>query len=246
MFIDETVDRESAQKLYVQVYSIIKGRIEKGDWPTGAQIPTEDDLCRTYEVSKATVRIAISELVRNGLLKRWQGKGTFVANPVASIGMAMKTRLTEDMFGEGVSARKEIMFKGVRRMPEDIRDILETDEDVYHILCKRVVDDEPSYLDESFIPLALFPGIETEDVCGSSVYDLIQNKASKRVFKVVQNIEVSDITGEQAKLLSVREGTPVLQMHRLLISSDGTPVAYTRLSGSGRKYRLQTEFERIR
>jgi DNA-binding GntR family transcriptional regulator len=246
MFIDESVDRDSQQKLYVQVYSIIKGRIEKGDWPTGAQIPTEDELCKTYEVSKATVRIAISELVRSGLLKRWQGKGTFVANPAPSYGMAMKTRLTEDMFGEGVNASKEMVFRGVRRPSEEILAVLDVSEDVYCILCKRVVEDEPAYLEESYVPMALFPGIEGQDICNCSFYDLIQNQAVKKVSKVIQNIEVADINGEQAQLLMLSEGTPVLLLHRLLMGADGSPVAYTRLYGSGRKYRIQTEFERLR
>ena len=79
MWIEQTIDRQSQQKLYVQVYSIIKDKIEKGDWASAAQIPTEDELCRSYDVSKATIRIALSELVRDGYLTRQQGKGTFVA-----------------------------------------------------------------------------------------------------------------------------------------------------------------------
>ncbi|HEX8948461.1 MAG TPA: GntR family transcriptional regulator, partial [Dissulfurispiraceae bacterium] len=109
MWIEETVDRGSQQKLYVQMCAIVRGKIEKGEWAPGTQIPTEDELCRTYDVSKATVRIAISELVRDGYLKRIQGKGTFVTYSMPHIGMAMKTRLTEEMSGEGVSARKEIL-----------------------------------------------------------------------------------------------------------------------------------------
>ena len=61
-----TVDRDSQQKLYVQMFSIIKEKIEKREWPVGSQIPTEDELCKAYDVSKATVRMAIADLVRSG------------------------------------------------------------------------------------------------------------------------------------------------------------------------------------
>src|SRR4030065_1216714 len=119
MWTEKTVDRESRQKLYVQMYSIITQKIEKNEWPAGTQIPTEDELCTSYNVSKATVRMAIAELVKNGYLKKQQGKGTFVTYSLPGLGIAVKTRLTEDMFGEGGNVKKEILVKGVKEPTED-------------------------------------------------------------------------------------------------------------------------------
>lgn len=247
MWIEETVDRESQQKLYVQMCTIIKGKIDKGEWPAGTQIPTEDELCRTYNVSKATVRIAISELVREGYLKRIQGKGTFVTFTMPQhLGMAMKTRLTEDMLGKGVKAKKEILNKGTREPSEDIKAYLNISSDIYYVLCKRVVEGEPAYLEESYLPVNLLPGIDEEDVCQVSIFDLIQDRAVRKIFKVVQTIEVTEIKGDAADILKVNEGSPALLLHRLLIGSDGNPIAYTRLTGSGTKYKIQNEFERIK
>src|SRR5512139_2154330 len=110
MLNNKTVDRESQQKLYVQMYSIIKDKIEQREWPAGSQISTEDELCAIYNVSKATVRMAIAELVRNGYLRKQQGKGTFVSHALPDLGITMKTKLTEDMFGEGVTAHKEVLM----------------------------------------------------------------------------------------------------------------------------------------
>ena len=101
MLMNKTVDRENHQKLYVQMFSIIKEKIEKREWPVGSQIPTEDELCRDFTVSKATVRMAIADLVRSGYLRKLQGKGTFVMHAMPDLGITMKTQLTEDMFGEG-------------------------------------------------------------------------------------------------------------------------------------------------
>ena len=93
MLTNKTVDRESQQKLYVQMFSIIKEKIETREWPVGSQIPTEDELCKTYDVSKATIRMAIADLVRTGYLKKLQGKGTFVKHSIPDLGITMKTRL---------------------------------------------------------------------------------------------------------------------------------------------------------
>ncbi len=189
MLTEKTVDRESVQKLYVQVYSIIKEKIEKREWPNGAQIPTEDELCRTYEVSKATVRMAVSELVRSGYLKKHQGRGTFVTHALRDLGVTMKTKLTEDMFGEGVNAKKEVLARGVKEPSEEMKSVLRApggrDESagVYYILCKRVVNGETAYLEESYVPLATLPTIESEDVCQKPLYDLIQEKGIKKFSK---------------------------------------------------------------
>ncbi|MCX8070238.1 MAG: GntR family transcriptional regulator [Thermodesulfovibrionales bacterium] len=80
--MERIIDREGQQKLYVQLMDIIKEKIKKGEWAVNSMIPSEDELCNTFSVSKTTVRLAVSELVREGLLKRLQGKGTFVTSHV--------------------------------------------------------------------------------------------------------------------------------------------------------------------
>ena len=117
MLTDKTVDRESQQKLYVQMEGIIRDKITRREWPAGSQIPTEDDLCKMYDVSKATVRMAIADLVRDGYLRKQQGKGTFVTDTTPDLGMTMKTKLTEDIFGEGVIAKKVLLMRGTKRPP---------------------------------------------------------------------------------------------------------------------------------
>jgi DNA-binding GntR family transcriptional regulator len=157
----------------------------------------------------------------------------------------MKTKLTEDMFGEGVSARKELLVKGIKAPPEDVKAHLKTDGDIYYILCKRVVNNEPAYLEESFIPLETIPGIEEMEVCQIPFYEMVQQQSEKKIFKVVQMIEIAEMAGDAASILKTVAGAPVLLLHRLLVAADGSPLAYTRLMGSGRKYKLQTELIQI-
>jgi len=245
MKIEKTVDRGSKEKLYVQIYSIILEKIESGKWPTGTQIPSEDELCRIYNVSKVTVREAIQELVREGYLTRQQGKGTFVAYSVPHLGIVMRTRLSEDMYGEGVNVEKEILKRGVRRATDDIKEYLMTEGEVYYIQRKKVVNQE-AYCEEFFIPLFVLPDIDKEDIHQRSLYDLIEEKGTKKIFKVIQTMELTTIKVETACSLKIEEGSPALFISRILTSSDGSPIAYSRLIGSGRKYKLQMEFERIK
>lgn len=245
MLINKKVDRESQQKLYVQMFSILKEKIETRELPVGSQIPTEDELCKTYDVSKATIRMAVADLVRIGYLKKQQGKGTFVKHSIPDLSITMKTKLTEDMFGEGVSARKELLVKGIKEPPEDVRTYLKAEGDIYYILCKRVVNSEPAYLEESFIPLESVPDIAEFEVCQTPFYEMVQQKSAKKIFKVVQMIEIAEMTDDAASILKTAVGTSVLLLHRLLVASDGSPIAYTRLMGCGRKYKIQTELIQI-
>jgi GntR family transcriptional regulator len=238
MLTEKTIDRESQQKLYVQMYSIIKEKIETGEWPAGSQIPTEDELCKAHDVSKAPVRMAIAELVRNGYLRKQQGKGTFVSPSLPDRGITMKTKLSEDMFGEGVIAKKEVLVKGVKVPPEDVRNYLKADGDIYYILCKRVVEGEPAYLEESFVPLEVVPDIDEVDVCQTPFYEMMQQKAAKK-------IEITEMTSDATVILKSGKGAPMLLLHRLLVGTNGKPLAYTRLMGDGKKYKLQTEMIQI-
>ena len=242
---EKTIDRESQQKLYVQISGILKRRIEQGEWPAGSQIPTEDELCRYFDVSKATVRMAVAELVRTGYLRKRQGKGTFVSQCLPGLGVTMKTLLTEDIFGEGVITRKEVLVRGTKAAPLDVRNHLKTGGLVHYILCKRMVNGEAAYLEESYVPLDIVPDIEEIDVCRTPFYDMIQEKAERKIQKVVQMIEITDAEGDAAAILKNGHGSAMLLLHRILVGPDGRPLAYTRLLGAGRQYKLRTEMLQI-
>src|SRR5512138_1788977 len=114
------IDRDNPQKLYLQLHAILKGRIERGEWPVESQIPTEEELCRLFDVSKATVRIAVAELVREGYLRRRQGKGTFVCKRVIPEGLSMLTSFKENMLEAGVVFETRVLAQTVVMLTEDL------------------------------------------------------------------------------------------------------------------------------
>ncbi|MCJ7482587.1 MAG: GntR family transcriptional regulator [Thermodesulfovibrionales bacterium] len=242
----ETVDRGSKEKLYVQVYAIFSKKIESGEWQDGLQIPSEDELCRMYDVSKVTVREAIHELVREGYLKRQQGKGTFVTYAIPHAGILMKVRLSgNDLFGEEVTVSKEIVERGVRESSEETKKLLMTDENIYYILSRMIVNDEP-FAEEFFIPMYILPDIHSEKISDKSLYDLIEEKGTKKISKISQTAEIAELKERTARVIKSREGVSALLFTRIMISSDGSPIAFSRLIGGGRKHTLQMEFQRLK
>ncbi len=243
---NKTVDRYNQEKLYIQLTRIFLEEISTGKWGLDEKIPSEDELCRKYHVSKITVRQAINNLSSDGYLMKLQGKGTFVTSVMPVVGLAMKTRFTEEMFGREVHVTKELLLKGTIDTPSEVKAYLKTDDSIYQFLCRRMVNSNPAYLDESYVPYPMLPGIEDIDIINASLYAILQEKAIMKIFKMIQTVEILNVDESSANYLDIQPGVPVLAVHRLLLSSDSTPVGYTRFIGRSDRYKFQTEFERIK
>jgi DNA-binding GntR family transcriptional regulator len=243
---NRTVDRFNQEKLYLQLTRIFLSQITSGQWLDGRQIPTEAELCQEYGVSKITVRQAIKNLAADGYLLKIQGKGTFVTKSDRPSGFAMKTRFTEEMFGKEVQVTREVLTRGIMPAEDPAREYLKTQDEIYRVVSQRVVEGEPISLDESYIPIAMLPGANDLDFTNRSLLAMLQEQGTKKIFKIVQTIEIAAVVGEHAQNLGVSNGASVLVIHRLFFGSDETPVAYTRFLGRSDRYKFQTEFERIR
>ncbi len=75
------IEHESAVPLYQQIENDIKDKIIRGEYQAGQMLPSESKFCELYQVSRVTIRNAISDLVEQGILIRKHGKGTFVEDP---------------------------------------------------------------------------------------------------------------------------------------------------------------------
>ncbi|HEY5997691.1 MAG TPA: GntR family transcriptional regulator [bacterium] len=240
------VDRENPQKLYLQLYGIIKGKIERGEWPVESQIPTEEELCRLFEVSKATVRIAVAELVREGYLRRHQGKGTFVCKRVIPEGLSMLTSFKENMLEAGVDFETRVLAQTVMMLTDDLDLKLDVAEDKHIIYVKRVrlVGEEPVLLQETYLPHAVCPALLAETLEGQqSVLELLERLCAVRVTRVRDYIEVIALAPEEADVLGLPAGSPALLLEQYFYAGE-SQVMYTRSVKRPERFRFFIEFER--
>lgn len=113
-----------------------KKKIESKEWNVGSQIPTEDELCRIYGVSRVTVRAAISELVREGYLFHQQGKGTFVRKQISDE-LIMLTSFRELMLEPGIVFSTEVLAHTTMMPVGNISTLLDCPADKHIIYIKR-------------------------------------------------------------------------------------------------------------
>jgi GntR family transcriptional regulator len=239
------IDRDSHQKLYLQLYEIVKGKMESGEWTVDSQIPTEEDLCKTYEVSKATVRLAISELVRNGYLRRQQGKGTFVCKRVIPEGLSMFTSFKELMLDAGVVFTTKVLAQTVTMPTDELTLKLDIPDDRHLIYIKRIriVDNEPVLLQEIYIPHHLCPSLLEEDLEKDSLLELLEKKYDIKITKVQDYIEIESLTSEEGRSLGLPGGSCALLMEQSFYSGENQ-IMYMRSVKHPERFRFFIELER--
>jgi len=241
----EIIDREDHQKLYLQLYDILKKKIESGEWSVGSQIPTEEDLCKTFNVSRATVRTAILELVRQGYLKRQQGKGTFIFRNVISEGLSMLTSFRESLFEEGLHFSTTVLARTVMMPVDDLDSKLDIPQDKHIIYIKRVrhIDNEPILLQESYVPYHICPLLLEDDIEDTSLLDLFEKKYGIRITKIKNDIDIAYLNSEESRVLGLPDNSAALLLTQYFYSGD-TAFMYTRSVKRPDKFQISIELER--
>jgi GntR family transcriptional regulator len=239
------IDRDNHQKLYLQLYAILRNKIDSGEWAVDSQMPTEEELCKTYEISKATVRIAIAELARQGYLSRRQGKGTFVCKRVIPEGLAMFTSFKELMLEAGINFTTKVLAQTVI-MPIDDLDIkLDIAENKHIIYIKRLrlIDNEPILLQETYMPHNICPLPLLEDLESNSLLEVLEQKCSVKITSVQDYIGIAYLNEEEGRLLGLPEGSAALLLEQFFYSGKNK-ILYTRSIKRPDRFKFFIELER--
>ncbi|GAB6182471.1 GntR family transcriptional regulator [Thermodesulfovibrio hydrogeniphilus] len=218
----ELISRDEHEKLYMQLFEILKRKIENKEWTPDMQIPTEDQLCRMFNVSRATVRNAVLELVRQGYLVRQQGKGTFVSKSYISEGLIMTTVFKKLWVEDESGFRKDVLAKTVMMPVGDLSKELNVPEN-RHVIYIKVLwffEDKPSILQEAFVPFNICPQILEEDLETQSIIDLFEKKYSIRTTSVNNYFELQFLNKESSQSLQAVEGEPAICLTQKVFSGD--------------------------
>ena len=218
----QILDTESYSPLYRQLMHKLRSDIASGVYPVHSRIPSEQELCETYQVSRVTVRKALAELTQEGLLNRQQGKGTFVGIP----------RLCKDLkdvnsFHDAcrlmncTPSTRVIHAQLVYATQEDQRDLMCQDEQVVETLRLRLADDTPVMLEYNRFPLA-YDFLLREDLSGS-LYAVLQEHGLEAA-QAVHEISLAYATPAHARYLGVNEGDALMNLHEIIYDQYGRPL----------------------
>lgn len=223
-FLGQPLDLQSYVPLYMQLFLLLRQGIEQGALAPGDQLPSERELVERYGVSRITASAALHELVQNGLAYRRQGIGTFVARPRIS-GICGFASFTDDMRARGLVPSSRLLALQVVPPDDEVRSHLALAPGAlcYRLARVRLAGGEPMAVENAFLPADRFPGLEEADLQQGSLYDLFRRRYSATPVWAEGLIEAAPADEEQAKLLDLRPGEPVLIVRR--VTYDGNYAA---------------------
>jgi GntR family transcriptional regulator len=240
------IDRTNPQKLYFQLLEILKGQIEQDTWKVGSQIPTEDQLCGMYNVSKATVRMAIAELVSLGYLKKFQGKGTFVRRRKPGDRIPMLLNLGEDHHPASIVR----VLESRTLLPDDtVRDTLNIDDRRPCSFVSRIVlvEGMPLVLQKLYILSGVLPDDLTAEAIGSTpLHAFLESRCGIRIQRVKDMTDVTLVDEAAAVALELAPGMPVLRVRRICSAHGDEPVSFLEALCRTEVYARTLELERLR
>ncbi|SFK09697.1 GntR family transcriptional regulator [Halobacillus dabanensis] len=239
------VDKKSPLPMYYQIEEDIKQKIDSGLFIEKETIPSERELSEHYEVSRMTVRQAVTNLVNEGFLYREKGKGTFVAEKKIEQPLQGMTSFTEDMKQRGMESSSKLLEFNIIPPPADIKRklSLEDNREVYEIHRIRYADHQPMAVERTFIPVALAPGLKDKNVYGS-LYEYIEENHDYTIHKATQIIEATIADEEQAELLDIAPAAAILHIERTSLLQDGTPFEVVKSSYRADRYKFISEIHR--
>jgi GntR family transcriptional regulator len=211
---------------YHQVYSTIRGWIFDGTYPPGARLPAESELCERFGVSRITSRKAIDLLVQEGLLKRIQGKGTYVSEDLArapNIGdMDQLIRKTERLSKK--SRVDNIRIREVEGDEETCRDLgLRKGSKVREVSFVRSMEGRPIGYRISYHPMDLPFQLEESDIKAHQMLSVFEQHGIK-VNAAHQLIGASLADTQKATLLNTTVGAPLVRIRLIVLDEEGKAV----------------------
>jgi GntR family transcriptional regulator len=234
------IDRALPIPYYFQIADILRGMIADADLGPDAEVslPSENELCSLYSVTRATVRHALDLLEREGLVFRRKGKGTFLRRRV-QLDLARLCSTTKDMQARGwVPATRLLSAREVSPAAHVKRQLRVSDPAlVWEIHRLRLADGEPISLQWSFISCQRAPGLDRHDMEGS-LYDTLRSAYGIELRTAEQVIRTRIATDEEAHLLEIPPAAPVFVIDRTSHDQSGAPVEYLHALWRGDRYDL--------
>ena len=200
---------ESDIPLYSQLVSIVKRNISAGTMVAGDLLPSEAELCKTFDISRSTVRQAIGTLETEGLVVRKQGRGTFVAEPKMRRRTETVYSFTSEITSMGMTPSSTLVDFEIIDPTPDIVKVLELgspDAKVYRFTRIRNVNGEPLILETSFYPQFIYPKLTRELLETHSFYSLLYEVGIVPA-AAVDSYEAVIMSRQEAEMLGCKAGS---------------------------------------
>jgi GntR family transcriptional regulator len=215
--------------LHVQIERWLGSVIERADLVPGDKLPRLDDLAAALGVSRMTLRQAVATLEGHGVLESRRGRigGTYVTEPRIEADLTSVAGFTEQV--RRASLRAGARMVSAQTMPAKVEAAralgLARGDDVHEVVRVRTVRREPTALERATFPAAVFPDLLSHRL-GGSLYELMRREYGHQPHWATEVLEPVAAGADEARLLGVAAGTPLLAIERTTYTASGLAVEY--------------------
>lgn len=219
-----------SQSLYAYIKDELLNRIRGEKYKVGEKIPTELELCKEFNVSRTTVRLALAQLTTEGYLTRTQGRGTFVANKkVKQILSSTTESYVDQVQAQGKEAKITLVDLSVIKADNDIKENLNVklNDPIQRVERVRQANSEFTQYEVSYIPWKLAPGI-TKEHTETSLYVSLKKYFSIYVAKTIEKIELALADENVSYHLNCEENLPCFYIETIAKDTYGNNIEYSK------------------
>jgi GntR family transcriptional regulator len=208
--------RSGPTPYYHQIGAVIREKIENRELRSGDRLPSEDELCRSFEVSRTTVRQALQALELDNLIERHRGRGTFVKAGRRKIANLKMTCLLDDMIALGIPAASVLKERRILIPPSPVADTmgLSEDETVLSFLKVVSVDGQIFAARRTYLPLWMNKLLSDKDLQSEHLLNTISARCGAHCIEADQLVEAVMADTTLASILDVDIGSPLLSVTR--------------------------------
>lgn len=226
-----SLDRDSPIPAYHQLVRMLRARIVRGDWPPGTQLPTELQLAAEYDVSRSTIRQALTELAKGHFVVREQGKGTFAlqAQQLLMTDLSLPLGLAQRSRRQGLVMVPRVLSIGITsEPPAQAFEELNADGPLIELSRLMMLDGSPAAHVISWIPADLVPGIEQTTLVDGSVSETLSAVYQFQLGRYDNQFEVISADAERSALLDADIEDPIILLSATCLSTDNVPLEFSR------------------
>lgn len=213
------VKRDISVPLYEQIEIIIKQNIAKGTWEKGEKIPTEKELMKTFDVSRGTLRKAISSLVKDDFLIQKQGQGTFVTDSDFALPLTEGLHSFYEYMKEmDIDFQTVIISKEIKKATETIANSLGINIGENYLLLERIrkVDNEVVMFIQNNINIKEAPGIFNADFINNSLFSIIESYSDSKITYSETRFAAIEADGNKSETFNINIGSPLLYQEQIV------------------------------
>ena len=236
------LDKSVPIPIYFQLIEILQDYINCHD--DNYPIPTESELCGIYEISRPTVRQAITELAQEGLIVRYKGRGSFIKKKKIVHDFLLNIiSFNDEMHAKGMTPETKVLsFCSRKASPEVVNKLQAGSSDELYFLSRiRSINNEPIVLVNSYLPAGLLHGLLEKDMARESLYHVIEQDFGHHILRTHRSLEIRKAGAYEASLLKIREGDAVHFIETTAFIEDGRPIEFSTAYYNGERNKFIIE-----